>query len=362
MSNFVISCGGTGGHLAPGIAIGKALINRGHKVVFAISKKQVDSALVEKYPECDFVKISGAPFSLNPKKALIFAYMQALGLLASLKLLKKFNCNTAIAFGGFNSLGVALAAKILKRRLVLHEANMKIGKAVRFLSVFADRIYIPHGTSMERFKPDVVKYAGYPVRPEIKRIPKTEAKEFFGFGEGDKVLLVFGGSQGAFALNDWLAKNERLFAENGISVLCICGAKFGVENEKVLPAKNGKTVKIKRIMFCDNMAYALSCCDLVVARAGAGSIAEFAKCGCVPVLVPLPTSADNHQFENAKLVERCGGGLLIQQSDIDKLFDNVKDLFFNDALKERMAKNLARIDAMNDVSEMIADIEKLAEA
>lgn len=362
MSNFIISCGGTGGHLAPGIAIGKALINLGHSVTFAISKKEVDSTLVKKYPECKFVKIAGAPFSLNPKGAVKFLFAQSSGLFESVSLLKKEHCDVAISFGGFNSLGVALAAKLLKKKLVFHEANMRIGKAIRFLGRFADRIYIPHGTSIERFKVGIVRFAGYPVRPEIKRIQKNEAKKDFGFEDYEKVLLIFGGSQGAKALNDWLDENENNLKANLISVLCICGPKCECTKTTKYVGSDGKSRSINRIAFCDNMASALSCCELVVARAGAGSIAEFAKCKTVPILVPFPFAADNHQLENAKRLEKSAAAILVRQKDIGRLFNEVKELFFDDSLREVLAKNLSRIDKMNDISAMVEDLSEIAKA
>ncbi len=313
MSNFVIACGGTGGHLVPGIAIGEALIARGHSVIFVISKKQIDSKIAEKYPHLEFVKVNSTPFSFYPMRALWFFYNLWIGFCDARKLIKFRDCKVAIAFGGFNSVPISLAIKSLGRNLVLHESNMKVGKSIRVLGRIADRIYIPSGTDIRRNAKGVVRHAGYPIRKEIKKIDKKKAKEVFGFAEYEKLVLIFGGSQGALALNKFLDSNLEKFKADDISVLCICGANYDNLGDVEYTGSDGRIRHIKKMVFCADMASALSCAELVIARAGAGSIAEFARCSLPPILVPLPTSADDHQKENARRIEKLGAGIMIEQ-------------------------------------------------
>lgn len=361
MSNFVISCGGTGGHLVPGIAIGEALIAKGHNVIFVISKKEIDSKLAEKYPKLEFVKVSSCPFSLNPFKAIKFLYEQYLGFLDAKKLIKFRDCKVAIAFGGFNSLPVSLASKFLKRSLVLHESNMKVGKSIRVLGHIADKIYIPHGANINRKKNSIVKHAGYPIRKEIKRLDKTLSKAHFGFEAYENVLLVVGGSQGAVALNKFVDANIEKFKADDISVLCICGSNYKDLESIEYVGSDSKVRHIKKMTFCSDMASALSCCEVVIARAGAGSIAEFAKCKVPSILVPLPTSADDHQKENALKVERLGACIMLEQKNISKLYNETANLFYNKNLKHIMKDNLTRIDEMNNINNMLKEIEAIAE-
>ena len=123
MSKFIIACGGTGGHLVPGIAIGESLIAAGHQVSFAISKKQVDSRLVAKYTNMHFIKMSGVAFSKNPLKFVNFAKEFVSAFLSGRRILKNGKYDVVISFGGFNSLGISLAAASLGKPIVLHEAN-----------------------------------------------------------------------------------------------------------------------------------------------------------------------------------------------------------------------------------------------
>lgn len=360
MKRFIILCGGTGGHLAPGIAIGKSLISSGCKVSFVISKKQVDSKLMEKYPELKIIRSPGVGFSLNPIKTVRFFVELAKSFVFGMNTIKKGKFDAIISFGGFNSLGFSLAAIILKRPLILHEANRKAGKATRLLGWFARRIYVPFGVKISRRKSGLVKSAGYPVREEIKKLPEDESKMALGFEENAKLLLILGGSQGAAVLNGWIKNNFPKLAENNIDALCVCGpGKLKYENCE-LAGSDGKFHKLKFMEFCDDMALVMSAASLVIARAGAGSIAEFARCELPSILVPYPFSSDKHQLENANFFERQGCCAVVLQKDMDNLLEESLSLISNDDLRGKMKFNLRRADYQNDMSRIIKDLKKVA--
>ncbi len=359
MSKFIIACGGTGGHLVPGIAIGQALIENGHEVSFAISKKQVDSRLVEKYTNLRFIKMAGAPFSLNPVKFFRFSKEFFSAFTNGMKLLLNEKYDAVISFGGFNSLGISLAAALLRKPIILHEANRKTGKATRLLGYFARRVYVPFGVEIPRRKINQVKFAGYPLRKEIKRLDKNQAKEFFGFNENSNVLLILGGSQGAKVLNDWACDNFEKLAEKGIDILCVCGQNKNNIAQRVIKTSSGEERILKTLDFCDNMASAMSASEIVVARAGAGTIAELARCSVPSIMVPYPFAADNHQLENAKCFEKQGACAVVEQKDMNKLFDEVVSLFENQKMRETMQRNLERVDEQNDCSRIVEDIAQI---
>lgn len=360
MSKFIILCGGTGGHLAPGLAVGQALIKAGHEASFVISRKQVDSRLMAKYSDLHIIKAPGMAFSKNPAK--LFAFLKELknAVLFGKKVLEDGKYDVVISFGGFNSLGVSLAAAWKGIPIVLHEANRKAGKATRLLGHFAKRIYVPYGVRIPRRKAGQVKHAGYPVRDEIKLLPAEESKAAFGFAAEANILLVLGGSQGAAALNEWANAKFQKLADAGIDVLCVCGPRKVKFENRAIKAADGKTRQIKFLEFCDNMAAAMSASKVVVARAGAGTIAELARCRLPSVIVPYPYAADNHQFENAKCFERQGGCVVLEQRNLHKLFDEVLEIFGNEKLKENMEKNLERVDDLNDASKIVSDLSEIA--
>ena len=332
MSKFIILCGGTGGHLAPGLAVGQALIKAGHEAGFVISRKQVDSRLVAKYKDLHIIKAPGIAFSKNPAKFFTFLKELKNAVMFGKKLLEEGKYDAVVSFGGFNSLGVSLAAAWMGVPIVLHEANRKAGKATRLLGRFAKRIYVPYGV----------------------KIPRRKS------GPEANILLVLGGSQGAAALNEWANENFAKLAERNVDVLCVCGqGKVKYENRSIQNS-DGKMRHLKFLEFCDNMAAAMSAANVVVARAGAGTIAELARIGVPSVIIPYPFAADNHQYENAKCFEKHGGCVMLEQRSLDKLFDETMELFENTRLRESMEKNLVRVDDLNDTSKIADDLARIA--
>ncbi len=360
MSKFIISCGGTGGHLAPGIAIGQALLAKGNEVIFVISQKEIDSKLIKKYTDFKIYRTPGAPFSWNPIKLLKFVYQHTKSTFLMLYIMRKEKCDVAMTFGGFTSIGLSLSAQILRIPLILHESNRKAGKAVKVLGRFAYRVYVPFGVHINRRKAGVIKHAGYPIREEIKKIPEDEAKDFFGFDKNANVLLVLGGSQGARALNNWASVNFDKLALQNIDVLCICGPGNASYSGSEAMGSDGRMHKIKYMEFCDNMSAAMSSAKVGIARAGAGTIAEFARCKLPSILVPFPHSADDHQLENARCFEKQGSSILVEQRNLNELFDEAVNMMKNEKLRSMMLKNLERVDDLNDIDKIVSDLTLIA--
>ncbi len=359
MSTFVICCGGTGGHLSPGISLAEGLIEKGHQCTLVISNKEVDSRLLIKYSDLRFVRAPGAPFSLRPLRFLRFAIAQTRGLAFALSFLRSTRPDALIGFGGFLTAGMTLAAFLLGIPVVLHEANRKVGRAIRMLSGFARRIYLPPGVRLKGVPPQTVRYCGFPVRREIRRINREAARSRLGVDIPGRLLVVLGGSQGASALNDWVTANFEALGRDGISVYCVTGLGKGGQGVIQCESLDGRPVKAYFSPFCDQMAELLSSADLVVSRAGAGSIAEFVRCRVPAVLVPYPFAADNHQWENALCFERQGCGIVVDAKKLDSLRSEVSDLVFNDWLLEKFRRNLERLDRQNSLDVIIRDLEKL---
>ncbi len=362
MSRFIILCGGTGGHLAPGIAVGQALIKAGHSASFVISNKQVDSRLISKYSDLDVIRAPGTAFSTNPVKLVKFFVELCKSVMLGMRTFSKKKYDVLISFGGFNSLGFSIAAWLCKVPIVVHEANRKAGKATRFLGSFAERIYVPYGVKIRNKDFSKIKYSGYPIRDEIRKYPSDICRQKFGFPKDCKLLLILGGSQGAAALNDWALSNFEELAKRNIDVLCVCGQGKSPGADVVLTGSDGREHRLKCMEFCDDMGAAMSAADLVVARAGAGSIAEFARCGLPSIIVPYPYAADNHQLENAKCFEKQGACVMILQKDMSTMLGEVLDLIDNEKLKEVIRKNLNRVDDLNDMSKIVGDLSSIAAA
>ena len=360
MSTFLISCGGTGGHLSPGIALAEGLTARGHAVKLLISQKRVDARLIEKYAQFEFVRVSGTGFTWQPVRLARFVSAQLRGLAQARRLVARTKPDGVIAFGGFTSAGIVIAARLHGVPVALHEANRVPGLAVRVLSRMAQRIYLPAGIRLSGVRAANTRHVGLPVRREIVRLPRAEARAAFGFDPNRKTLVVFGGSQGATALNDWARREFAALAAAGVQVCCVTGLGKGDDRVIEAPSRNGEPVRGWFMAFCDRVAELLSAADVVVSRAGAGTIAELIRCETPAVLVPFPQSADDHQRANAAHFERQGGGIAIEQSVLGNLRAEVLDLIFNDELLRKFRGNLRRMDRANSLDFMLADLEELA--
>lgn len=359
MSKYLISCGGTGGHLSPGIALAEGLVRGGHDVILLISQKKVDARLVEKYPHFTFLRVPGMAFSLNPIRLFKFVLSQTKGFLFCFRLVGAERPDGVVAFGGFTSAGVTLAGWLRKVPVALHESNRVPGLAVRMLGGFAKRVYLPPGVRLPSVRARHVRHVGMPVRQEIRRLATGPAREALGLDPGRNVLAVFAGSQGSQPLNQWMKAHAPAFAAEGIQVFCVTGPNNGEAETLEYPAANGDRVKAIFVPFSDRVAELLSAADLVVARAGAGTIAELIRCETPAILVPFPQSADDHQRANAAFFERQGGGIVVDQSRLGALQSEVLDTIFNDWLIRRFRSNLQRMDRTNPLEQLLADLEEI---
>lgn len=360
MAHFVISCGGTGGHLAPGISLAQGLETKGHTCKLIISRRDVDSRLIRKYSQLDYVRAPGVAFSWNPFKMVLFVVREFHALGFALYLLRREKPDALIGFGGYLTVAFALVAFVLGIPIVLHEANRKPGRAIRSISALARRIYLPSGVRLNRVRRDVRRECGFPVRKEIHRVPADYARRALGLPLAGKVLVVLGGSQGASALNQWVTDHFDRLGKEGISVYCITGLRKGGSGSVEMTSRdNRQKVQAIFVDFCDDMSTVLSAADLVVGRAGAGTIAELVRCQIPAVLVPFPHAADNHQLANARYIEQQGAGIVVEQREMEKLTDEVCELIFNDWLLERFRKNLASINRGDALEFIVSDLEGL---
>jgi UDP-N-acetylglucosamine--N-acetylmuramyl-(pentapeptide) pyrophosphoryl-undecaprenol N-acetylglucosamine transferase len=359
MSKFIISCGGTGGHLSPGISLAEGLHQRGHETLLLISQKKVDARLSEKYPQLKFERMPGTGFAWHPWKLLKCAVSQAQALLFCVRLLRSAQADGVVGFGGFTSAPVVLAAWMLGVPSALHESNRVPGLAIRALGRMARRVYLPPGIKISGIRAAATRHVGLPVRREIVRTSQAAARGSLGLDPNQRLLLVLGGSQGASSLNDWARAQMQAFATEGIQLYVVTGLGKGREGIVELKTKTGEAVRTVFMPFSDRMAELLSAADLVVSRAGAGTLAELIRCETPAILVPYPQAADDHQRENAAYFERQGGGFVVAQSRLSHLQAEVLDVIFNDWLLRKFRGNLQRMDRANSLDLMLGDLEQI---
>lgn len=320
MSRVLLVCGGTGGHLAPGIALAEQLAGRGVDCLLLVSGKGVDRRMAGRYPRLAFRRGLGRGWGGGLAGRLAFLGLGLLALADSLWLLLGRRPRSVICFGGYLSLAPALVARVLGIPVHLHEANRVPGKAVRLLARVARTVHLPDGVRLPGAAPARLRVGGFPLRAEIAPRPSAAARAALGLPADGRVLLVMGGSQGSAALNLWAETSFPALAQAGVHLLCLTGPG-GREGEV---RSDGRLARF--LPFCDRMADAYSAADLAVSRAGAGTLAELAACGVPAILVPLPSAADDHQSANARAVAAVGAARVRPESELAGLLAEVVGL------------------------------------
>ena len=357
MRNIIITCGGTGGHLTPGIALAQNLEEKGYPSWLFISQKSVDSRLARKYHKLSFKTIPSAPFVKTPIGILRFILGFFISFISSYRFFGKVKADAVVGFGGFTSFGPSMAAKVRGIPIFIHEANRSAGKAVKFLAKRSTRIYLPEGMQLDGISPKVVRNMGYPLRREFRRIPKERARKQLGINLSDRLLVIIGGSQGAVSLNRWVKSNLEGLASEGISTYCLTGLQNESSGVIKLEGLGGHTVTSRFVSFTDEMNTILSAADLVISRAGAGAIAEIVRCRTPSILIPYPYAADDHQTHNAEFLERKGGAIVCPQENIEnKLLNEVREVMFNEEFRTVLRRNLFALDSGDVACRMAEDL------
>jgi len=357
MKNIVIACGGTGGHLTPGIALAQSLEEKGYPTWLFTSQKEVDSRLASKYSKMSFIAMPGAPLIKSTRGILRFGKGFLHSFVRARRFYQKVGADLLVGFGGFSTFGPAVAARSLRIPIFVHEANRSAGRAIRFLAGRADRLYLPEGMRMDGISTNKTINIGYPLRQDFRRIPMERARKILGLSMSEKLLVVLGGSQGASSLNDWVKQNLHSLAEDGISVYCLTGLNKESSGTVQLEGIGGQVLTSRFVPFTDDMNIVLSAANLVVSRAGAGAIAEIIRCRVPSILVPYPYAADNHQQMNAAYLEAKGGTIVCPESKLfTSLLSEVREVMFNEEFRAILRRNLFALDSGDVALKMAWDI------
>jgi UDP-N-acetylglucosamine--N-acetylmuramyl-(pentapeptide) pyrophosphoryl-undecaprenol N-acetylglucosamine transferase len=363
----LIACGGTGGHLAPGIALAQKLTARGHRCELLISSKQVDQRLSQKYPELVFkvlpaVALGKTHSKISPVGLTKFAWSQLSSLWFCSKVLENFRPHAVVGFGGFVTVSAGLSAKLRGIPLFLHEANYKVGRTNRLLAPLAKTVWLPPGIEKHGIPAHKAVELGLPFRTDMQRVSREEARRALGIPLRGKLIIVLGGSQGGTNLNRWAEENMEAVLETGTHLYCVMGLGKGEARvvERQLPL--GQIAKAVFLSFSDQMHLLYSAADLFISRAGASTIAELIQLKIPSILVPYPYSADNHQWANAANLERQGGSIVVDESNLDNLLNEVLYALKSDSLLGGLYANLSRIDRGDPALAMAIAIERVKSA
>ncbi|QXD23020.1 UDP-N-acetylglucosamine--N-acetylmuramyl-(pentapeptide) pyrophosphoryl-undecaprenol N-acetylglucosamine transferase [Opitutia bacterium ISCC 51] len=359
MAKVLIVCGGTGGHLTPGIAIAEELLERGHHCSLVVSRKKVDARLIQNYPTLEFVDAPGAPFAWHPVKLLKFIWVQLTAFFFALRLLSRIKPDLILGFGGFVTAGIALPGYVKGIPFALHEANRIVGRSNRFLSRFAKRVFLPDEVTIPGTDSSKIQFAGLPLRKEFVSMSRDDARKTLNIQPAERLLVVFGGSQGASALNNWAKESMDDLAQKGVSLYCLTGMRSELPGEQEIKTTTHGTVRSRFVPFSDSMPAVLSAADVVVSRAGAGSIGEIIRCGVPAILIPYPFARDDHQTANAEFVVQKDAARIVQETQLTTLMDEVNALLWNDSNSDTMRKQLKSLDRPDEAKRIAESLEEM---
>lgn len=361
---FIISGGGTGGHIFPAISIANALKKKRPEAQFLFVGAEGRMEM-EKVPNAGY-EIVGLPVSGFNRSNLLKNFKVLFRLFKSLcmakKVVKDFAPDVAVGVGGYASGPTLFMAHRLGIPTVLQEQNSYAGVTNKLLAKKAAKICVAY-ENMERFFPkENTILTGNPVRQDFLDVaPKAqEAYDFFGFSPEKKTLLIVGGSLGARTINQSVIAGLQKLKEAGIQVLWQTG-KFYFEDAKKAyePYKTGDIVVTD---FVKRMDYAYAVADLVISRAGASSISELCLLGKSTILVPSPNVAEDHQTKNAQALATRNAAVMVADKDAKEVLVDEALRLMGDAAKLNELGENAKAMAQLDSADRIADeILKLIE-
>lgn len=355
---FIISGGGTGGHIYPAVAIANELKSRFADAEFLFVGAQ-DRMEMEKVPQAGYkikgLWISGLQRNLSLQN-LAFPLKLVSSLSKSQRILKQFRPDVAIGTGGYASAPLLRMAAMRSIPCLIQEQNSFAGMTNKWLSGKVQKICVAYEGMEEFFPSEKIKLTGNPVRQDLLNITskKEEALSFFGLKKDKKTLLVLGGSLGARRINELIEKSLPFFEKNKLQVIWQCGKLY----EKTYKNKGSETVQVHTFLNRMDLAYAAA--DFIVSRAGALSVSELCLVGKPVVFIPSPNVAEDHQTKNAMAISEKNAALLIKESELETRFEREFSELINSEEKQKaLSENIKKLAKPNATKDIVEEIERL---
>lgn len=350
---FIISGGGTGGHIYPAIAIANELKKRYPDAVFLFVGARGRMEM-EKIPKAGYeiqgLWISGLQRKLSIKN-LLFPIKLMSSLIKASQIVRKFKPDIAIGTGGYASGPVLQMASRNSIPFLLQEQNSFAGITNKLLASKATRICVAYD-EMERFFPkDKIVKTGNPVRSDLVHHPESAdaAYAYFGLEPGKATVLILGGSLGARRINQLTESRLGMFESLGLQLLWQCGSLY-YENYK-----QHASGAVKVHAFLDRMDHAYEIADIIISRAGAGTVSELCLAGKPVILIPSPNVAEDHQTRNAEALVKQGAALMVAEKDLELRFDHAFKTILTSSPKRKELSDNIRALAIPDATEKIVD-------
>lgn len=359
---FIISGGGTGGHIFPAISIANAIKKRmpDADILFVGALGRME---MERVPAAGYA-IKGLPVTGLNRSNMLSNIKVVIHLLKSLimarQIIRTFKPDVAIGVGGYASAPTLRAASSCGVPTLIQEQNSYAGVTNKLLAKKASKICVAyHG--MEKFFPkDKIVLTGNPVRQDLFSVASktTEAYQFFGFDPQKKTILVVGGSLGARTINQSIIAHLELLSKADVQVIWQTGKLY--INDALKAAEAYKSSRLLVTDFVSRMDLAYSIADLVVSRAGASSISELCLLGKPTILVPSPNVAEDHQTQNALALVRKDAAIMVYDKDAkEQLVTQVLELISNSKKLEQLSANILLLAEKDSADRIVNEIFNL---
>lgn len=363
--NIIISGGGTGGHIFPAVSIAKEIIKRHPKakIQFIGAKNRMEMTRVPK----EGFPIFGINIAGFQRKAFFKNISLPIKIFLSLfqvyGFLRKQKADAVIGTGGYVSGPTLFMAQLMGIPTIIQEQNSLAGWTNRILGKKAKIICVAYN-GMEKFFPlKKIQLTGNPVRNEIAKIGSTDlesvksitAKNKLGFNPKYPLILVLGGSQGAKEINRAIEKNYKEWNQNNIQILWQSGDRY--YNNLLDKISQNEFILIKPFLNDMNLAYLGA--DLIISRAGAGTISELCCVGAASILIPSPNVSEDHQTRNAKNLSDLNAALFIDEKNaINNIRNIVLEVVFNHAKLKSLRSNILQLSKPNATEDIVDNLEK----
>jgi len=355
---FIISGGGTGGHIYPAIAIANELKNRFPAAEFLFVGAN-DKMEMQKVPQAGY-EIKGLWISGIQRKFTVDNAMFPLKLTSSLwnsfKIIKNFKPDIVIGTGGFASGAVLKMASLLKIPTVIQEQNSYPGITNKLLAKKANKICVAY-ENLDRFFPkDKMILTGNPVRRDLIQVAdKNEAFNYFNLDANKKTVLILGGSLGARRINQLIEKELDFLLSQNIQIIWQCGKLYLNDYSKY-----NEKESVQVVAFIDRMDLVYAAADIVISRSGASSVSELCIVGKPTIFIPSPNVAEDHQTKNAKAISDKKGAILIKESELNENFEKIfSDLISNENKQSELSQNIKKLAKPNATKDIVEEIIKL---
>ncbi|WP_299119842.1 undecaprenyldiphospho-muramoylpentapeptide beta-N-acetylglucosaminyltransferase [uncultured Winogradskyella sp.] len=361
MSNykFILSGGGTGGHIYPAVAIADELKSRYPDAEFLFVGAS-DRMEMDKVPQAGY-KIEGLWISGIQRKLTIknmtFPFKLMSSLLRSRKIIKSFKPDVVIGTGGFASGPLLQAATSKKIPSLIQEQNSYPGITNKLLAKKVNIICVAY-EGLEKFFPkDKIRLTGNPIRKDLLEVQskQIEGKDAYKLIHSKHTLLVLGGSLGARRINQLIEANIEMFKTLNVQVIWQCGKLYYNQYRQYNELDN---VQVHAFLNTMDLAYAAA--DVIISRAGAISVSELCIVGKPVIFIPSPNVAEDHQTKNAKAVADKNAAILIKEKDLDVNFEKeFSELISNEERRKELRQNIHKLALVNATNDIVNEVEKL---